>query len=345
MDVREALDLRLAATGLSRPRHTSPADVVRGLLAVQSQDVRPSAWSIGVRCGADEAAVQECRRSGLVLRTHVLRTTWHDVAAEDLRWLVALTAPRVRRQLAAARRQHGIDDQLLARARRLLEPALAQQHLTRAQVTDVLAAGGLDARGPRLGHLLMHLELDAFVCSGEPAGRSSTHALVDERCPTAPPRDQEQAVAELVLRFLQGHGPAAVQDVSWWSSLLVTDVRAALAGLGDAVTSEDVDGTPVWRAVDAPGPAPAPGVQLVQLYDEHLVAFPATKAWADPERTTSVRQRPFLGVVLEDGVFAGSWGCAAGSSVVRVETDLEPDRLADAVAAYARFTGRALRLG
>ena len=350
LHAQEAVRRRLAANGLAGPQPRTPEQVVASLLAVQSQDVQPSAWSVAQRItGGTEVEVERARADGRLLRTHVLRTTWHDVGRDDLRWLLRLTGPRVLAQTAAARRELHLDDDLLATARRSVAGALSEGHRTRAEVGAALAAAGLELDGRPLGHVLMHLELTGLVCSGERRGRQQTYALLDERVPPAAPLDHGSAVAELVRRFLTGHGPAAVGDLAWWSSLLVSDVRTALTVLGDAVVRDVLDdGLELYAVADAPPPAGDTGVLLVQLYDEHLVAFTRSKHLSDPERATSTRTRPHLGVVLQDGCVAGSWGRTATTTGVTVHVvpfgDLDPAVLAAPVEQYGAFLGLPARL-
>ena len=337
---------RLAANGLAGPRRGSPVEVVRHLLAVQSQDVHPSAWSIGQRCGATEAQVQRARAEGELLRTHVLRTTWHDVAPEDLRWLLRLTGGRVLASIARARADEGLTDEVLATARRSLDAALPGRQLTRPQVGALLHGQGLELGTRALAFLLMQLELEGQLCSGPPAGRAQTYALLDERVPETQDHDPAEATAELVLRFLRGHGPATVKDLAWWSSLLVRDLRGALADLGDAVRREQVDGLELWSAADAPPPGAPTGAQLVQAYDEHLVAFPQSKALVDPTRVTASRNGPFLAVVLQDGRVAGSWRRLPRADRVVVEARLvrPVTGLQEAAEAYGAFVGLPVEL-
>ena len=334
---------RLAASGLSGPLHPSPEQVVDRLLAVQSQDVQPSSWSVAQRTeGGTDAAVTRARDDGRLLRTHVLRTTWHDVRPDDLRWLLALTAPRVHQQAAPARRQLGLDDEVLATARRAVERAVTGGALTRPQVAQVLADAGLALDARALGYVLMLLELDGVVCSGVRERHLHTYALLDERVPPAGAPDDP--TAELVRRFLHGHGPATVKDLAWWSSLRVSDLRRALAALGDEVRRDEVDGLELWSPADAPAPPPAPALQLVQAYDEHLVAYTESKHLTDPGRVVGRRERPYMGVVLVEGVVAGSWGRTASAAGVTVrvtplDAPLDEDGLRAAADAYGAFLG------
>jgi hypothetical protein len=343
VDAREVVLRRLAATGLTGPLRSSPEQAVGDLLAVQSQDVQPSAWSVAQRTqGGTDAVVTQARDDGRLLRTHVLRTTWHDVRPADLRWLLALTAPRVRQQAAGARRQLGLDDEVLATARRAVEPAVTGRALTRPQVAQVLAGAGLELDARALGYVLMLLELDAVVCSGVRDRHLHTYARFDERVAPAP--EPGDPTVELARRFLRGHGPATVKDLAWWSSLRVSDLRRALAALGDALRRDEVDGLELWSCADAPAPPPGPGVQLVQAYDEHLVAFTESKHLTDPGRVVGRRERPYMGVVLVDGAVAGSWGRTATAAGVTVrvtplEARLDGDGLRAAAEAYGEFLG------
>ena len=123
---------------------------------------------------------------GTLLRTHVLRPTWHIVPADDIRWMLELTAPRVRARMAVYDRRLGLDDAAFARSNRALGNALrGGRHVTRSEAAQILANAGIDAaETQRLGHLMMRAELDGVVVSGVRRGKQSTYALLDERVRT-----------------------------------------------------------------------------------------------------------------------------------------------------------------
>src|SRR5437879_3600177 len=99
--------------------------------------------------------------------------------------------------------------------------------LLHCELEAVVCSAGL--RGQRLPHVLLHCELEAVVCSAGLRGKQQTYGLLDERvAPLSVPFDREAAAIELTVRYLASHGPAAVQDLAWWSSLAVADIRAAL---------------------------------------------------------------------------------------------------------------------
>src|SRR5437870_2965961 len=87
---------RMRNSRLTKPQFTRPDEVVRWNGAMQAQDYGPAKWSIGQRAaGLVDADLDEALASARIVRTHVLRPTWHFVARDDVRWLLALTGPRV----------------------------------------------------------------------------------------------------------------------------------------------------------------------------------------------------------------------------------------------------------
>lgn len=320
---RDVARWRLRSQHLTGPPHASPAAAVAHSLAVQSQDPGPATWSLGQRSGADAAAVAAGFDAGQWLRTHVLRPTWHHVRPADLRWLLALTGPRVQRTNAGQVRSAGLDAAGLARATDLLAEAVRGQHRTRPELAAVLAAAGLPASGPALVSSLMHAELAGVLVSGavrrglRSRADEQTYALLDERAPgpgwTPPERDA--ALAELARRYLASHGPAADRDLAAWAGLPLTDVRRGLA----ATPTEQVTCEGLVLHV-TPGAEPPPAgrgddVLLVQVYDE-AVLHSATKHLVGDGLT----ERPeLLGVVLAGAQVAGRWRRTATADGLTVE--------------------------
>src|SRR5438552_16930478 len=142
------------------------SDTVRWLGAVQAQEYRDARWSLAQRTrGAVDADVERAVADGSILRTHVLRPTWHFVLPEDIRWMLELTAPRIRARMAINDRMLELDERTFAKANRIIARALEEGgHLTRAELSEALARRGVEAVGQRLGHVVMHAELDAVIC-------------------------------------------------------------------------------------------------------------------------------------------------------------------------------------
>src|SRR3982074_2843339 len=239
----EILQLRLANQHLSQQCATEPRPMVAHLGAVQSQDYPAALWALGLRLAQATRASLECAfNNGAILRTHVLRPTWHFVAPEDIRWMLALTAPRIKRGMASRDRELGLNDELVAQTNTIIARALeGGQQLTRPEIGAALQAAGVAvADGSVLSHLVSRAELDGVVCSGALRGKQHTHALLEERVPRTRVLERDEAVAELVGRYFASHGPATLNDFAWWSGLTVVDGRRGLEAHGSQFVSEKV---------------------------------------------------------------------------------------------------------
>lgn len=337
---------------------TSPAEAVGWHLAMQAQDYGPAKWSIGQRSkGLGDHDLDEALTTGSIIRTHVLRPTWHFVARDDFRWLLTLSGPRVQRWNARRYRELGLDARARARGEKVIVSALeGGNRLTRKEIATVLDDARFDRAGQRLPYLLSHCELEAVIGSGGLAGKQQTYALIDERVPAGGRFDRDDALVELVRRYLTSHGPASVKDMSWWSGLTMTDLRKALNDLGDEVASETVDGIELWSNASKKAPPPAArGAHLLQTYDELVVGYTESRYLGDPgvERARAAwgdRTYPSGGLIL-NGRIGGHWRRALERDSVRVEVHLYEDptptttqAVRSAATKLGRFLGRPVEL-
>jgi hypothetical protein len=344
---------RLVGTGFA-----APAAAVRWLCAVQSQDYGGARWAVGLRVrGCVDDEVERAFRDGKILRTHVLRPTWHFVVPEDIRWMLALTAPRLRASMAYYDRKLDLTERLYGRTNELIVEALAgRNHRTREELADVLAPAGIEATGQRLGHILMRAELDALICSGPRRGKQFTYALLDERAPAAKVLAHDEALAELATRYFTSHGPALPQDFAWWSGLTVADARRGIELAGRRLASVAIEGRAYWHGVALPANArssPKAERNLVHLlpnFDEYLIAYKDRRAATDrtvlPSQPGS-RDEVFAShLIIFDGRLIGGWRRLLEKKAVIVETRLlaalsRPQR--PALAAAAERLGAFLR--
>jgi len=267
---------RLHAQRLIGKPFTSPIEAVRWLTAVQSQDYSGAKWALGQRSRATtDAELDHLFDEGAILRTHLMRPTWHFVLPEDIRWLLDLTGPRIRRGLAARYRELELDEQTLSRAGKAFSAALAGGgHLTRTELGEVLRVARISPEGQRLPHLLMHAELNGLIVSGPRRGKKFTYALLDERAPNARVMDRIEAIAELTRRYFRSHGPAQLQDFVWWSGLTLADARTGTALAGTALGHNVIDGKEYWfESAEGRTPDPAGVAHLLPNFDEYTVAY------------------------------------------------------------------------
>jgi hypothetical protein len=263
---------RLRSQHLVWPYAVSAGEAVGSLLAVQAENPSQAAWAVASRTpDPDQAELAALLDDGAVLRTHVLRPTWHFVRAEDAGWLLDLTGPRLRRVTGQQlRTTHGLDERSIGHAVTAVTEALADRgQLTRAQLADELRDRGISGGGQMLMILLAHAELGGLICSGRVADGEHTYALMSERVPAPHRLGRAEALAELALRYFTGHGPATERDLAYWATLTLTDVRAGLAQVRDRLGSFQHDGRTFWHAPgDAPGGPQAPAAHLLQILDE-----------------------------------------------------------------------------
>lgn len=254
LDLDGVLRRRLAAQHLVGDPLTSVADAVGHSLAVQSQDMPLARFSLGLRTGLTDADVLAQLATGEVVRTHVLRPTWHWVLATDLRWLLALTGPKTVSGVASRHRTLGIDPATQETALGVLGRELAGRHLTRNELKPLLPTTANPRHNEVVTHLLLVAESLGLVCSGTPrADGEHTYALVDEVVPPGPELDRDEAVQRLVDRFVAGHGPTSVKDLMRWAKLTKTEATRALAD-GDFETAT-LDGVQLWFTPASPRPS------------------------------------------------------------------------------------------
>ena len=336
---------RLAGTRLKRPE-----DVVRWLGAVQAQDYAAAKWAIAQRStDATDAAIERAFNDGSILRTHVLRPTWHFVAPDDIRWMLNLTAPRVKTVSASFYRQWRLDDRLCAKSNAVLAAALrGGTHLSRAALAAALRrARILKASDDSLRFigLLMRAELDAVICSGPREGRQFTYALLEERVPRSRDLTGDEAGAELARRYFVSHGPATLKDFVWWSGLKTADARAALESCRPGFASLVVGGETYWHSPDMPDAGPVTGAYLFGTWEEVLLSYRDTRAAIPGLMRQSNAQGGQL--IVLGGRPIGSWRTRwlAGSVVVEATLTTAAGRrearaVERAVEAYGRFLER-----
>lgn len=349
--MRSIAERRLLNQGITGAGQRRPADVVAWSGAVQAQEYEAAKWGLGLRMkdAAVDRQVERAFERGDILRTHVMRPTWHFVTPRDIRWLLELTAPLVRRRMSPYWRQMELDVKTLARGTAVIERALGEgTHLTRRELGERLRRARLPMTSMRLAHVMMYAELEAVVCSGPRRGKQFTYALVSERAPNSQRLDRDEALAELSLRYFRSHGPATIRDFVWWSGIKTTDAKRGL----DMIRAhrEEANGRTYWSLDSAARAVRTHPVHLLPIYDEYIVAHQDREAVPHGPGVIKKAIKPviFQHAVIIGGHVAGTWRTAsiAGSGSVDVTplrrlTTLERRGLAEAIGRYERFRGPA----
>lgn len=290
-----------------------PAAVVRALCAVQAQDYYAALWAIGLRLrGASEADVEKAITDKRIVRTWAMRGTLHFVAAEDVRWLTGVTAPRTLKLNAARlQREFGVDARLLKRARKIVTAVLSGgRTLTRPALYAELDARGIETGKQRGLHILWWLAHEGLICGGARAGKQQTFALLDEWVPEAPAVSRDAALARLAQRYFAHHGPATLADFAWWTGLTLGEARLAIDGAQSSLSSKTSKETTWWSAASARSRAKRAAVcHLLPVYDEFTVGYADRSAVLEPvhAKRAELGNGIFRAPILLDGRIAGSW--------------------------------------
>lgn len=350
---------RLHHQRLVQTQFQAPGEVVAWMGAVQAQEYAFAKWALGLRMmDATDAVIEQAFNEGTILRTHLMRPTWHFVTPADIRWMLELTGPRVNAFNAYKYRQLELDDALFRRSHAAIVKALqGGQQLTRAELREVLQRADIATTGippgseHRTSHILMRAELDGVICSGPRRGKQFTYMLLEERAPHAKTLMRDEALAELTRRYFTSHGPATMRDFAWWSGLTMADVKAGLATLGSPLSHEVINGQTYWFSSAPPiVHKEIITAHLLPVLDEYTVSYKDRSAVLDTRYTKQIGSWNEILIdhaIAVNGQVVGTWQRTLKKDTV-VVTFNPFTTLADAeqqtVAAAARRYGGFLRV-
>ena len=302
-----------------------PAEIVQYMGAIQAQDYAGAKWAVGMRLQkSKDAAIDKAMANGSIIRTHVLRPTWHFVTPADARWMIELTAPRINILAAGRHRQLKLDSKTLKLSNDALARALeGKKQLERLELQTILNRAGINTDEQRFVHILMQAELDRVICSGGRKGKQFTYAFFDDRVPKGNDFTHNEAVAELVKRYFVSRGPATLHDFTWWSGLTVADAKNGLEASKGELVSIDINGLTNWMARHQPPiNSKAPLAHLLPAYDEFAVAYGDRTAIINPKYLTEAKHVIFAPAVVVNNQVAGTWKRTIKKNEVEVILDL-----------------------
>jgi hypothetical protein len=351
--IGEIAHRRLISQRLVGPPLQTPVAAVEWLGAVQAQDYLGAKWALGLRIRrSSDQRVENAFAKGNVLRTHLLRPTWHFVSSTDIRWLLALTAPRVHAVNARMYRTLGLDGATVRRADTVLTRALADgRHRTRDELRGDLERAGIRTDGAlRLSYLMMRAELNGLVCSGPRRAKQFTYALLDERVPPAKAAGRAEALVELASRYFTSRGPATVQDFARWSGLTVNDGRLGLEGAVRRLAGETIAGKTYWfaPAKAAPDRGVSEAVHLLSIYDEYVSGYKDRSAMISSQNGArlSAMGNALTHIIVIGGQIVGTWTRVLSAQALLVQADIfrrlsraEDQAIESAVTAFGDFLG------
>lgn len=324
MNLNDIANTRLANQQLAKPNFKTPNELINWMGAMQAQDFTMAKWAIGIRLpNLKETLIEEAVNKGEILRTHVLRPTWHFVSAEDITWMLELSAPHIKSGMRGRHKQMGLSEAILKKSKRIIEKLLSDgEHLTRDEIMSEFKKARIDVSENRSSHFLMMAEFDGLICSGKMKNGNQTYALLESRIPKTKSLKREEALAKLAQKYFTSHGPATLQDFVWWSGLPVPDARKAI----EMIKPDFVSGKIGEKEYLFDGSNNFPkkineSVHLLPAYDEFLISYKdrdASLSLVDNKKTIS-NNGIFRPVILINGQVKGIWKRAKKNDKVVVE--------------------------
>ena len=342
--------LRLFNQKITTNHFDTPQALITHLGAVQAQDYPMSKWAFGVRLPKSaDATIEAALDAGELVRTHVLRPTWHIVSGQDVRWMLALTSKYIKASAAIRDRDLGIDSALYTRTNDLIAKALeGGKNLTREEIMQELEKGGVETNSSRAVHFMMNAEQDGIVCNGVMRDKKQTYALLDEKVKPGLVLSREEALANLAGRYFNSHAPATLQDFQWWSGLSMSEARIGLESIKSRLESFESGGKTYFMAESTQLAAPEASVFFLPAFDEYTVSYKDRSTVFDPQwhKNAITSNGIFKPIIVRDGLVIGIWKRTVQKNKVVVEVEffdsadaLEQGVMEKAVAGFGRFLG------
>lgn len=341
----------LVATGLN-----SAKELVGWMGAMQAQDYNQAKWAIGVRMPhltVDQ--IELAFNQGELIRTHLMRPTWHFVSADDIYWMLELTAPQIKTVLNSRHRELEITEAVVSKSKEIMGKVLSgNKSLTREELLHELQKADIPTDLQRASHFMLRAEIDGVICSGVIKGKKQTYSLLSERVPVKKTLSREEALAKLAKSYFSSHAPATLPDFVWWSGLTVKDARQGLEMNKSGFDSVSIGSETYWFANTGNSTEILPGsVYLLPAFDEFLISYKNRSAviTAEDHRKAISDNGIFRPVVLVNGQISGLWKRTYKKDTVVIETEYfrphnkTEERLkAKAADSFGHFSGRKAEL-
>ena len=317
VNARDVGLLRLIAQRVAGPGSATAADAVRWMTAIQAQDYASAVLAIALRTQSrSRSEVHAALDNGSVVRSWPMRGTLHFVAAEDLSWMLGLTAERSLATSEKYRAQLGLDLSTVERARAVaIETLSGGGRTSRADLLASWEKAGLQNVKEHGYRLIWHLAQTRTVCLGPTTGSEQHFVLFDEWITTPRHVERNEALGEWALRYFRSHGPATVKDFTWWTQLKAADVKIAVAIAAPQLERIVVDDVtyyldPETLALLSARRRKARDVFLLPGFDEYLLGYQTRTAVVPAEFASRIvpgGNGVFLPTVISDGDVVGTW--------------------------------------
>ncbi|HEY1040639.1 MAG TPA: winged helix DNA-binding domain-containing protein [Bacteroidia bacterium] len=319
-------ELRLSSQQLTLTKYKKVKDLVYFMGAVQAQDYSMSKWAVGRRLpGITDAEVEASINKGEIIRTHLLRPTWHLAAAEDVKWMLQLSSPQIKTLMRSANKQLELDDKVFAKSNAVIEKAVSgNKHLTRDELSEKLEDAKISTQGLRGIHIFLQAEMDTIICSGAIKNKKITYASLAERLPKTKDITKEEALVKLVQRYFASHSPATFRDFVWWSGLSVGDAKKGFEAVKNKLIEERV-GQEVFYIDPSVKPATKKSsIHLLPAFDEYLISYKSrhVSIHGDHQPKAFTNNGIFKPIIVVNGQVQGTWKRTIKKDKVLMEFEL-----------------------
>jgi len=338
---------RLLNQQLICPQFSSPHEVVSWMGAMQAQDYRMMRWAVGMRTKRPSAkAFARDYDSGKIIRTHLLRTTWQLVAAEDYAWMLSLCRRKALGGLRGWMHANGVDispEEEAWISGIFADVVSGRNDVLKEDLARALAERDIRMDDHRLSYHIRLAELSGLLCSGVLHPQKRTLALTAERIPSFAPLPREEALALLARKYFRSHSPATLQDFVWWSGLNISDCRKAIGSLGKELDTVRWKGETYYIHCDSRTRGFRQGrVHLLPAYDEYLIGYKSRHIVLHPDHRHHAHDNSgtFWNVMLQDGRVVGNWSDAGSKTTVSLfhpDSAPDPDALQSELLRFDRF--------
>ena len=352
MTLADISNIRMISQQITTTKFKYVKDIVGWMGAMQAQDYAMAKWAIGIRLpGSTDKEIETAIDNGEIIRTHLLRPTWHFVSAEDIYWLLELTAPRIKASLRSRHKELELTESLVTKSNNLIREALAGgNHLTREELISKLEKAKISTDKNRMSHIMLRAELDGIACSGATKDNKRTYALLDERVPKPGNLTRETALKKIAEKYFSSHSPATLQDFTWWSGLSAGDAGNALEMVKSNLVSEKEGKKTYWLTNSFSIPKTTNySLNLLPAFDEFIISYKDRSASLSLVNNKKVVSENgiFRPVIVMNGQVTGLWKRTIKKEKVMVETDFfrPPDKLVNNLiekeaAAFGNFLGK-----
>jgi len=311
MTLSDITSLRIQNQEIQHQRFSLAKDLVAYMGAMQAQDYLMAKWAVGLRLQeSSDASIMEAYNKGEIIRTHLMRPTWHFVSCDDVYWLLELTAPQIKSLNKSRDRQLELDEAIFSRSNAMLEKALrGGVNLNRDELTRMYQEANIKTNENRLSHLLMRAELDGIICNGAVKQNKLTYALLSEKVPVRKLFSHEESLAELAKRYFTSHAPATLRDFVWWSGLSVSEAKKAMEMIKSNFVPTIIDGSTYLFKANQPVIPQNTSLYLLPAFDELLIGYTnrlATIGSAHQPIAIS-NNGLFRPIIVENGRVTGVW--------------------------------------